>query len=235
MTLFPQEFALRDEIIKVGRLLYERGLVVGGDGNISARLDENHVLCTPSGLCKGMMRADELVIIDMQGRRADSPTPANKDLKPTSEMSMHLEVYHRRPDVRAVVHAHPPYTITLSIAEISLAACMLPEAIVNLGIIHTTPYTTPASPENAAAIRDLIGGHNAIVLQRHGSLTVGQSPLEAYFRTETLEQIARITYLLKPLGGGQPIPRPQLEKLLEQRRALGYALPGEEAEFFKAG
>lgn len=235
MTLFPQESVLRAEIVEVGRLLYERGLVVGGDGNISARLDENHILCTPSGLCKGMMTTDELVIIDRQGNRADIPTPANKDLKPTSEMRMHLEVYHRRPEVGAVVHAHPPYTITLSIAEISLAECMLPEAVVNLGIIRTAPYSTPASPENAAAIQDLIGGHNAIILQRHGSLTVGQSPLEAYFRTETLEQIARITYLLNPLGGGQPIPPHQVEKLLEQRRAQGYALPGEEAEFFKAG
>jgi L-fuculose-phosphate aldolase len=230
---FPDETALRAEIVKTGQLLYERGLVIAGDGNISARLDEARVLCTPSGLCKGMMTPDQLVVIDMQGRRADVPTPGNKTLKPTSEMAMHLEVYRQRPDVRAVVHAHPPYTITLSIADISLAECMLPEAVVNLGIIRTTPYSTPGSPENAAAIRDVIGGHNAIVLQRHGSLTVGQSPLEAFFRTETLEQIARITYLLKPVGGGTPIPPHQVKKLLEQRRALGYALPGEDEEFYR--
>lgn len=227
----PKEASLRTEIVKVGQLLYEKTLVVGGDGNISARLDESRVLCTPSGLCKGMMTEEQLVVIDMQGNRVDTPTEANKALSPTSEMTMHLQVYHQRPDVQAVVHAHPPYTITLSIANISLADCMLPEAIVNLGLIQTTPYSTPAGPENAAAIRNVIRNHNAIVLQRHGSLTVGKSPLDAFFRTETLEQIARITYMLQSVGGGEALPPHQVEKLLQSRKSLGYTLPGEDEEF----
>lgn len=222
-----KEETLRAEIVQVGQLMYQKSLVIGRDGNISARLDENHILTTPSGLCKGMMSPEELVIIDLAGRRVDKLTSANTHLRPTSEISMHLEAYKQRPDIQAVVHAHPPYAITLSIADISLTDCMLPEAILFLGLIQTTPYATPSSPENAAAIREVIHRHDAIVLQRHGSLVVGNSPLDAFYKTETLEQIARITYMLQPLGGGQPLPPHQVEKILTQRQALGYTLEGE--------
>jgi L-fuculose-phosphate aldolase len=108
---------------------------------------------------------------------------------------------------------------------------MLPEAIVFLGLTPTTPYATPASEENARAIRQVITGHDALVLQRHGSLTVGDSPLNAYYRTETLEQIARITYMLHQLGGGQPLPAYQVEKLVQTRRAWGLHRAADEADF----
>ncbi|MCL4295782.1 MAG: class II aldolase/adducin family protein [Anaerolineae bacterium] len=226
-----KEQALREEIILVGKLMYERGLIVAADGNISARVDEQAILVTPSGLCKGMMTPDQLITIDLAGRKIGPETAANRDLKPTSEITMHLEVYHQRPDVLAVVHAHPPHAIALSIAGISLADCMLPEAIVGLGLTPTTPYANPASEENARAIREVITGHDALVLERHGSLTVGRSPLDAFFRTETLEQIARITYMLRQLGGGQPLPPHQVEKLIQARRKLGLARTADEADF----
>jgi len=227
----PTEAALRAEVVRVGQLMYDRSLVIGRDGNISARLDDDRILVTPSGLCKGMMSEEQLIVIDMQGRRADSPTDANRHLRPTSEIAMHLEVYRRRPDAGAVVHAHPPHAIALSIAGVSLTDCMLPEAIVFLGLIQTTPYATPSSPENAAAIRRLIANHDAILLQRHGSLVVGADPLDAFFKTETLEQIARVTFMLQLLGRGDPLPPEQVQKLLAQREALGYARPGEAEEF----
>lgn len=230
----PLEAALRTEIVQVGRLLYEKSLIVAGDGNISARLDDHRILTTPSGLCKGMMSEDQLVIIDMAGRRVDTPIEANKHLRPTSEISMHVEVYKQRQDVQAVVHAHPPYAIALSMANISLADCMLPEVIVTLGLIQTMPYSTPSTPENALAIRQAIQSHDAVVLQRHGSLTVGQSPLDAFFKTETVEQIGRITYMLQTLGGGTPLPAEQVQKLLAQRQASGRAFDGEAAEFCEA-
>ena len=147
-----KEQALREEIVRVGRLMYERGLVVGIDGNVSARLDEDHVLCTPSGLCKGMMAPEQLIVVDMEGHKVESGTTASRDLRPTSEVPMHLEVYRQRPDIDGVVHAHPPITVALSIAGVSLADCMLPEVIVNLGLVPTTEYATPASEENARAI-----------------------------------------------------------------------------------
>jgi len=226
-----KEQALREEIVRVGRLMYERGLVVGVDGNISARLDQAHVLCTPSGLCKGMMTAEQLIVIDMDGHKVGPGTIANRDLHPTSEVPMHLEAYRQRPDIAGVVHAHPPITVALSIAGVSLADCMLPEVIVNLGLVPTTEYATPASEENVRAIRDLISNHDGMILQRHGTLTVGRTPWEAYLRLESLEQVARITLILQQLGRGEPLPPGFVEKLLEQRRKMGLAHPGEEEEF----
>jgi L-fuculose-phosphate aldolase len=232
MILNPSEQKLREEIVLIGKLMYDKGLIVAVDGNISTRLDADRVLLTPSGLCKGMMTADQLIIVDLNGRKVGPVTPANQNLNPTSETPMHLEVYKQRPDVQAVVHAHPPYTIALSIAGISLAECMIPETIVNLGLTPTLPYATPASPENAAAIRDIIKGHDALILERHGSLTTSaHSPLDAYYRTEMLEQAARITYMFKLWGGGQPLPAFQVQKLLDTRRNLGLLRLPDEAEF----
>jgi L-fuculose-phosphate aldolase len=226
-----KEQTLREEIVLVGKLLYEKGLIVATDGNISARLDKQTILITPSGLCKGLMTPEQLIILDLAGRKVGPDTAANKDLGPSSETPMHLEAYKQRPDVLAVVHAHPPHAIALSIVNITLADCMLPEAIVFLGLTPTTPYATPSSEENAQAIRQVIQGHDALVLQRHGSLTVGSSPLNAFYRTETLEQIARITYMLTQLGGGQPLPPSQVEKLVHIRQQLGLARPADESEF----
>ena len=216
-----KEKSLREEIVRIGRLMYDRGLTVSNDGNISARLDENHILVTPSGLCKGMMSPDQMIVLDMEGKKTGTVTAANRDLGPTSETPMHLEAYRQREDVQAVVHAHPPLTVALSIAGVSLADCMLPEVIVNLGIVPTAKYATPASKENVGAIRELIKGHDGIVLQRHGTLTVGRSLLEAFMRLETLEQIAQITLVLQLLGKGDPLPPAQVAKLLENRKKLG--------------
>jgi L-fuculose-phosphate aldolase len=226
-----QETELREEIVHVGKLLYDKGLIVASDGNVSTRLDENTILITPSGLCKGLMTPEQLIVIDLNGRKVGPGTPANLNLNPTSETAMHLEVYKQRPDVQSVVHAHPPHAIALSIAGISLADCMLPEAIVFLGLTPTTPYSTPASEENARAIREVITGHDALVLQRHGSLTVGTSPLNAFYRTETLEQIARITFMLHQLGGGPPLPPFQVEKLLKTRLDMGLSRAADAIEF----
>ena len=228
---WSKEQALREAIVRVGRLMYERGLVVAADGNISGRLDEEYVLCTPSGLCKGLMTPEQLIVVDIDGRKVGPATTANQDLRPTSEVLMHLEAYRQRPDIGGVVHAHPPITVALSIAGVSLADCMLPEVIVNLGLVPTTEYATPASEENVSAIRELISNHDGIILQRHGTLTAGRDPWEAYMRLETLEQIAQITLVLQQLGRGDPLPPEQVEKLLVQRQKMGLSHPGEEQEF----
>src|SRR5690606_31729478 len=141
------------------------------------------------------LEPDQVLIIDEAGNVVGPSTAANRTLKPTSELPMHLEAYRQRPDIGAVVHAHPPITIALSIAGIPLADCLLPEVIVFLGLVPTTQYATPSSEENVRAIRDLIAGHDALVLQRHGSLTVGNSPMQAFMRLETMEQNARIALI----------------------------------------
>ena len=228
---WDKEQALREEIIRVGRLMYERKLVVAADGNLSVRLDAERIVCTPSGLCKGMMSPEQLIAVDLDGHKVGPTTPASRDLRPTSEIFMHLEIYRQRPDVGGVVHAHPPTTVALSIAGVSLADCMLPEVIVGLGLVPTTEYATPASPENVTAIRELIQGHDALILQRHGTLTVGPDLTTAYFRTETIEQIAQITLVLQQLGKGEPLPPEQVEKLMAQRQRMGLMRPGEAEEF----
>ncbi|MCI0398933.1 MAG: class II aldolase/adducin family protein, partial [Chloroflexi bacterium] len=124
--MHSNESHLRQEIVRVGRLMYDKGLVAASDGNISARLGPGRILITPSGLHKGLMAPEQLLVVDEDGRPVGPGLAASRRLKPTSEMPMHLEAYRQRPDVGAVVHAHPPITIALSIAGIPLADCFLP-------------------------------------------------------------------------------------------------------------
>ena len=215
----------------MGKLLYDRNLIVGTDGNISARLDAKRVLCTPSGLCKGLMTADQLIVVDLDGNRVGLPNAANRHLKPTSEMRMHLEAYRRRPEVMGIVHAHPPSVIAASIAGLDMARCLIPEVIVTLGVIPTTQYATPSSAENVHAIRELIAGHDAIILQRHGTLVVGNSPTDAYLKTETVDQMARVTLMLAVLGKGNALPADQVGKLMDQRQALGLGRVDDQRDF----
>jgi L-fuculose-phosphate aldolase len=226
----PNEAALRADIVRIGRLLHTRDLVDGSAGNISARLSADRLLCTPSGLAKGFLEPDDLIIIDLDGRLVSG----KPDRKPTSELAMHLEAYRRRPDVGGVVHAHPITAVALSIANVSLAECVIPEAIVFLGLVPTTPYATPSSDENKRAISEVIVSHDALVLAYHGSLTVGRDVMEAYFRLETLEHTAKIIALSKLMGGGPPLPPEQVTKLIATRDALGLARPNDAAEFCAA-
>jgi L-fuculose-phosphate aldolase len=232
MRLMPGgEFQLRQEIVRVGRLMYDKGLISAGEGNISVRLDRERILITPSGLHKGLLNKSDLLIVDAEGKPVRSVTTSAGSLKPTSELPMHLEVYRRRPDVLAVVHAHPPITVALSIAGIPMADCLLPEVIVLLGLIPTTQYATPSSIENAQAIRRLIQHHDAIVLQRHGALTVGDSLMQAFMRLETVEQNARIGFMLAQLGSHEPLPADEVIKLLKQREDMGLCRPGDAQDF----
>ncbi len=232
----PKEAALREEIVRVGRLLHRQGLVDGTAGNISARLAPDRVLITPSGLHKGFLEPEQLLVVDLEGRPVGGSAPAGGEgggdrpaLRPTSELPMHLQVYRERPDVGGVVHAHPPYAVALSIADVPLATWLVPEAVVLLGPVPTLPYATPSSEENREVIEGVVARHDALILRYHGTLTVGRTPWEAYLRLETLEQTARLTYLVRTLGGGEPLPFFQVQKLLAQRARLGLLREGEEA------
>lgn len=220
----------RQEIVQVGRLMYEKGFIAASDGNVSVRLAPGRILITPSGLHKGFLEPGHLLTVDEQGQIVQR-APADRSLKPTSELPMHLEAYRRRGDINAVVHAHPPITIALSIAGIPMADCLLPEVIVFLGIIPTTQYATPSSVENVRAIREFIATHDALVLQRHGSLTVGDSPMQGFMRLETMEQNARIAFMLAQLGVHNPLDAAEVRKLLKQREQMGLSHPGEAEEF----
>ncbi len=227
----PREGALRQEIVRIGQLMYEQGLLCGFEGNLSVRLSPDRILITPSGLHKGLLRPEQLLIVDASGRLLGYQTEARQKLRPTSELPMHLEAYRRRPDIVAVVHAHPPITVALSIAGVPMDTPLLPEVIALLGFIPMAPYSMSSSEEGAAAIRDLILRHDAIILQRHGTITVGDSLAQAFMRLETVEQNARIHFMLAQLGAEGPLQANEVRKLLQMRRRMGLEREGDVAEF----
>ncbi len=216
------EQKLREEIVRIGQLLWQKNYLAAGDGNISARLGPNRLLATPSGLSKGFLKPEQLLITDMEGRKITTFASEARGLEPSSELKMHLEVYRQRPDVTAVVHAHPPTCIALSIAGIPVAPCLLPEVILTLGSIPVAPYATPGTWEVPDAMRDLIRTHDAVILERHGSLTVGRDLFDAYLKQERIEHAAEITFMLRLLNEEPPpIPPEQMEKLLHLAQIKG--------------
>ena len=229
----PAEAELREEICRIGKLMYGKGMVDATAGNISARLDSGDILLTPSGSALGFLQTEDLIIVNLDGERVDAPTAANAHLRPTSESAMHLECYRQRDDVMGVVHAHPPTAVALTLAGVDLAKqCLIPEMVVLLGLVPTAPYSTPSSDENRAAITALICEHDAILLSNHGSLTVAKDLWNAYLLLETLEHSADIIHralqLTHELVG---IPPEQVGKLVDYREQFGLLRPGDRERF----
>ena len=221
-----KEAGLREEVVRVCRMMWEKGFVAASDGNVSVRLGKQHLLTTPSGVSKGFLSAADVVLIDMDGNPVGFTGHGHKSPKPSSEILLHLEVYRQRPDVQAVVHAHPPLAIAFTIAGIPLTQCVLPEVIVNLGSVPTTAYATPSSPEGPAVIRELIRNHDALIVDRHGSVTVGKTLFDAYMKLEKVEHLAHVTLAARQLGRVSELPPEEVRKLIAARRkALG--LPAE--------
>lgn len=225
------ELALREQLCLIGRLMHQNGYIDGASGNISVRLDGERVLMTPSGLSKAFMTPGQMIIVTLDGMRLGPDTPENVQLHPTSETAMHLECYRQRRDVQGVVHAHPPTAVAMTIAGYDFRRCIIPEVIIMLGLIPTTPYATPASDEDREVIAHYIANHDAIMLAHHGSLTVAGSVWEAYLRLESLEHCANILFKAEQLGGARTIPPHEVAKLLRLRRQLGLLRPGDLAEF----
>jgi L-fuculose-phosphate aldolase len=212
------EHELRREMLRVGRLMWERGFVAATDGNLSARMGANRLLVTASGVSTGFLSDEDLVVIRMDGETVSSYR--GRDSRPSTEIALHLEVYRQRPDVNAVVHAHPPLATAFSIAGVSLARCVIPEVIVTLGGIPTAEYATPGTPEVPVSIRQAIGDYDAMIMAHHGSLTVGDTLWEAYLRLEKVEHTAEITLAAQQLGQVNTLSPQAVEKLAEKRREL---------------
>jgi L-fuculose-phosphate aldolase len=201
------ETELRIAVADVCRRLHDKGFVASNDGNVTARLEGGRLLVTPSGVSKGDVTPESLLVCDMEGKKLAG------EGKVTTEILLHLAVYRDRADVGAAVHAHPIWTTACTVAGVKLDEPVLPEVAVTLGRIPTTRYATPTSQEGPDAIRELIGRHDAIVLDRHGALTVGRTPLEAYFRMEKLEHAAKIVALAQMLGRVQTLTPDEIERL----------------------
>ena len=201
-----EETALRTEMIWVCRKLEEKGLIAASDGNVSCRLGENRLLITPSGKAKGELRPLDMLLVDLEG------SVLAGDGKPSSEIRMHLLVYRKRPDVEAVVHAHPPMLTALTLANVPFPADVLPEVWLAIGPVPTAPYATPTTEEVPASITPFVEDHKAMLLERHGSLTFGRSPKEAYLRVEKLEHAAHTLFYAYQLNRGLPSPLSEAQK-----------------------
>ena len=205
----------RREICTVGRWIHSRVFVVSTDGNISVRLDSRRVLTSPTGMSKGMMSPDDLVITDLQGRKVAGRREAS------SELAMHLLIYNRRPEVHAVVHAHPPAATAHAAAGIPLNKALLSELIIALGCIPVAQYGTPGTQELSDALEPLVQHNDAILLANHGVVTCGPDLLTAFFRMETVEHFAQVTLMTELLGKQVLLSGRDVEKLLVARARYG--------------
>ncbi|MBO7214322.1 MAG: class II aldolase/adducin family protein [Clostridia bacterium] len=211
-------FEIRKEICEVGHKLWLKGFVAANDGNISVKLNENEYLCTPTGVSKGSLTPDMIIKVDKNGNKLEGK------LTPSSEIKMHLRVYRERPDVTAVVHAHPPVSTAFTVADIDLDQYILPESVLTIGDVPTCDYGTPSTMEIPDSLDPFIQNHDAFLLRNHGALTVGCDLTKAFFVMEEVEFNAVICKHAMELGAVHEIPGPQLKKLMELRKKMN--LPG---------
>jgi L-fuculose-phosphate aldolase len=201
----------RDDLVRVCRLIYEKGWVAANDGNMSIRLDDNRVLCTPTALSKGVVTLDDLIECDMCGSKVSGQREC------TSEIAMHLTIYSLRPDVRSVVHAHPPVATGFASAGRALDKALLPEVIIQLGAVPLAAYGLPGTPALCDGMLPFIPNYDALLLENHGCTSYGKDIWQAFYRMETVEHFARITFVAEMLGGARALPREEVEKLFAAR------------------
>ena len=197
------------------RFLAAGGLIAGADGNVSVRIDSGRVLVSPSGVLKSGLTEDEIVEIDITGRQTSG------SLKPTNEIDMHLRIYRERPDVFAVVHAHPPTATGFGVAGLKIDDCVLPELILLMGQVPLVPYGTPGTPDLGEKLAPFIAENDAMLLANHGAVTMGKDLKSARIRMESLEHAAKVLFTAKMLGQVNPLGREQLKRLQAMRTDYG--------------
>ncbi len=215
------ERALREEICEIGRRIWQREYVAANDGNISALLNDNEILATPTGVSKGYLTPDMLVVIDRAGN------VVRGHMKPSSELKMHRAFYDARPDVRAVVHAHPIVATGFAVAGISLDRCTLPEVVISLGSVPLAKYGVPGSDELTQDILDnYVTNHDAFLLANHGVVVIGQSLMNAYYKMETVEHFAKITLVARQIGNENVFSPERAQELMDARARYGVVASG---------
>lgn len=211
---------LKEQICEIGRRIYNRGFAAANDGNISIRVGENEVLCTPTMICKGFMTPEDLCAVDMQGNQI-----AGKR-KRTSEILLHLAIMKHRPDVKAVVHCHPPHATAFAVAREPIPQCILPEIEVFMGEVPIAPYETPGGQKFAETVVPFLkNGTNTIILTNHGTVSFGAHLEEAYWKTEILDAYCRILLLSKQLGRVHYLDEQKSVELLDLKKRLGFDDP----------
>src|SRR5215469_2206228 len=207
----PTERKHREEIVRYGKMLHERGFVAAMDGNLSVRLQGDRIMVTPTCLSKGAMKSGDMVIVDLEG----SHLSGRRNV--TSEIGMHLLIYRMRPDVQAIVHAHPPTATGFAAAGIALTEPLVCEVVMGLGCIPLARYGTPGTSELAQTLEPYVPNYDAILMSNHGVVTYGDTLEHAYMKMETVEHFAQIALVTHLLGRQQPLKQVEIEKLLLAR------------------
>jgi L-fuculose-phosphate aldolase len=202
----------REEICRYGKMLHERGFVAATDGNLSVRLGDGNILVTPTGMCKGMMEADDMVVVNLDGQ----PVSGRRGV--TSEIGMHLLIYRLRPDIHGVVHAHPPTATGFAACGQALDQPLVSEIVVSLGCVPLAKYGTPGTPELAEALEPLIPDYDAVLMANHGVVAYAEDLEKAYMKMETVEHFAKITLVSQTLGTPQLLNDAEVNKLLLARQ-----------------
>jgi L-fuculose-phosphate aldolase len=215
-TWNEEETRLRQALCRVGALCYQKGYIVGADGNLSAKLRDGTVLVTPAGAMKGFLEPQHLAHVDLAGRVVDGGP------RPSTEIAIHLVSYLERPEIEAVIHTHPPHAVALSIAGVDMQLPVIPEVIVTIGGTPTTAYATPGTQELPESIRAVVRCSDTLIMKNHGAVTLGTNLMDAFKKLDMVEHTARILWLVHALRGGvEPLPPEAVQKLLDTRRALG--------------
>lgn len=211
---------IKEEICEIGRRVYNKGFAAANDGNISYRVGENEVLCSPTMICKGFMTPDDICAVDLNGNQI-----AGKR-KRTSEILLHLTIMKNRPDVKAVVHCHPPHATAFAVAREPIPQCVLPEVEVFMHEVPLAPYKVPGGQEFADSVTPFLnGGTNTVILSNHGTVSFGKTLEEAYWKTEILDAYCRILLLAKQLGPINYFTEKEQRDLLDLKKRLGFDDP----------
>ncbi len=220
--IVKNERQLKEQICDIGKRIYMREMGAANDGNISVKLTDNILLCTPTGVSKGFMTPEMICKIDMNGEIVEEN---EYSLAPSSEIKMHLRVYKERPDVDAVVHAHPAYATSFAICGIPLEKQIMPESTLLFGEVPIAPYGTPSTEELPDSIVPFLEDYDALLLANHGALTYGADLMNAYFKMEALEYYAKILYITSTISEPKELPNVEVEKLIRLRDER-FKLPG---------
>ncbi len=218
-------FQLKKDICEIGDRIYKKGFAAANDGNITVRVSENEVLCTPTMHCKGFLKPDDIATVDMTGKQI----AGNK--KRSSEALLHLEIYKQRPDIKSVVHCHPPHACAFAVAREPIPQCVLPEVEVFLGDVPITTYETPGGQAFADTITPFVDKTNVIVLANHGTVSYGENVERAYWWTEILDAYCRILLLSKQLGGVNYFTEEKERELLKLKQDWGWSDPRNTKEY----
>jgi L-fuculose-phosphate aldolase len=209
------EWKIKEQMCDIGRRIWQKGFCAGNEGNHSYRIAENRILCTPTGISKSALKPDDICTVDLEGKQISGTR------KRTSEINLHLAIYKARPDVRAVIHSHPPHATAFAVASVDLPTCIHPEAEVFLGAVKTAKYVTPGDQRLGESILPYVKDSNTILLQSHGVVCFHPDLEQAYYQLEIVDAYARILLLAKQVGSIRPLDSAEMKELLELKAKFG--------------